>query len=72
MERKVFKEIVAELAKNGISVVDYKDGKKHGKMTITDGKTQVFLITYTSSVNYHALKNLVAAAKRTLASRALQ
>lgn len=72
MERRVFREIEAELAKNGIKVVGYKDGKKHGKMTITDGKTQVFLITYTSSKNYHALKNLVAAAKRTLAEHAAQ
>lgn len=72
MERRVFKEIETELAKNGITVVGYKDGRKHGKMTITDGKTQVFLITHKTSVNYRALKNLVAAAKRTLAEHATQ
>jgi hypothetical protein len=67
VERKTYKEITDALNKAGITVVDYADGKKHGKMTITDGTVTVFIVTHNSSCNRHAIKNLVSDAKRTLA-----
>ena len=66
MERKTYKEITDALTRAGITVVDYADGKKHGKMTITDGTATVFIVTHNTTANRHAIKNLVAYAKRTL------
>lgn len=67
MERRWLKQVTDALNMHGITVVGYKDGKKHSKITITDGKSTRFMVTPMSPSDRRTLMNLVRSAKKTLA-----
>ena len=66
MERRWLKQVTDALNMHGITVVGYKDGKKHVKITITDGKATRFMVTPVSPSDRRTLMNLVRSAKKTL------
>ena len=66
MERRWLKQITDALEMHGITVVGFKDGKKHVKVTITDGKTTRFIVTSVSPSDRRSMMNIVQTAKKTL------
>ena len=66
MERKSYRELIKALGANGIHVLNFEQGKKHGKMKITDGQATAIIITGKSPSDFRTLKNMVSDAKKTL------
>jgi hypothetical protein len=66
MERRWLKQVTDALEMHGIAVVGYKDGKKHVKITVTDGKSTRFIVTSVSPSDRRSLMNIVQTAKKTL------
>ena len=66
MERRWLKQVTDALEMHGITVIGHKDGRKHVKITITDGKSTRFIVTSISPSDRRVLKNIVQSAKRTL------
>ena len=66
MERRWLKQVTDALGMHGITVVGYKDGRKHAKVTVTDGKSTRFIVTSVSPSDRRSLMNIVQTAKKAL------
>jgi len=66
MERRWLNEIERALNPHGIRIVSHKDGKKHAKIMVTDGKSTRFIVVSVSPSDHRATMNIVQNAKRML------
>lgn len=68
MKIRWLNEMRDALSRHGIRVISCEQGKKHVRLTITDGKAQGFLFTALSPSDHRAIKNLVKSARHMLVS----
>lgn len=68
MKIRWLNEMKDALSHHGIRVICCEQGKKHVRLTITDGKAQGYLFTAMSPSDHRAIKNLVRSAKHMLVS----
>lgn len=66
MERRWLNEIERALHPHGIRIISYKDGRKHAKVMITDGRSTRFIVTSVSPSDRRTIMNIIQNAKRTL------
>lgn len=69
MERRWLNQIEHALHPHGITIISYATGKKHAKITVTNGKHTRFIVTANSPSDRRVLMNIVNSAKRTLSER---
>lgn len=67
MKIKWLKEVTHALSLRGIRVISCEQGKKHVRLTITNGKTNRFLFTALSPSDHRAINNVIRSARKTLA-----